>query len=199
MGEIFKVHTNLVGSFVKDELGNVVDEMFPRNTKFEFDGNTIIGDVRDKKCKYNYKVVSYVEGRIVACFHCADVEKLETGKYKLTLLSQDEDSYEGKSFLFNPETGRIASHVYDAMGYLADQKLFLCKSSVKTRRGSFDYYVKVDLEGKEVTNLYNDYTEEEVPLEERVNDENKTLNLIAENARKRYLKCYSLEPRKETE
>ncbi len=198
MVNTFSVHNNLVGSFVKGSDGLVIDVAFPRNTSFTFDGVTIIGDLRDKKSKYNYKVVSYDEGRIMACFNCADVERLNNGLYKLTLFNEDEDSYDGRAFLFDPKRGKIASRVYDSMGYLQEQNLFLCKDSVRTRRGNFDYYVKVDLEGKEVSNLYNDYTGEEVALENRVSDENKTLDLICENARKRYLKCYSLEPRKES-
>ena len=199
MANTFNACSNLVGTFVKDKDGNVIDEAFPRGTNFLFDGITIIGNLKNvKNKKYDYKVVSYDGGRIVSCFRCSDVERLKNGLYKLTLFNEDEDSYEGKAFLFNPETGRLASRVYDSMGYLKEQKLFLCKDSVRTRRGSFDYYVKVDLNGREVSNLYNYYTEEEVSLEDRVSDEEKTLKLINENDSKKHLKIYSLEPREES-
>ena len=45
MANTFNAFSNLVGTFVKDKDGNVIDEAFPRGTNFLFDGITIIGNV----------------------------------------------------------------------------------------------------------------------------------------------------------
>jgi hypothetical protein len=64
---------------------------------------------------------------------------------------------------------------------------------VDKRRGSFHYIMKIDMDGKVVSDVLNDYTGEIVPYDDLVYDENKTFRMMEERARVSFIKGYSLE------
>lgn len=190
MEEKFRVKKSAIGSRVETMGGERIEMVFPPNTKYEFDNNTVIADVSKTNKRCNYKVFSYLEGRIVSCFDCNYVKKLDNGNYKLTL----RKDYEGqeRSLIFDPVVGKAASDIYDEMSEVNVDGTLLCTINVNKRGCSFKYLLKIDPTGKVVSDALNAYTEEVVPYDELVNDENKTINLITEKARKNFVKGYEL-------
>ena len=174
--------------------GNRYEVMFPRYSTFKIIGNTVIADVSNNKKNraLNYKVVSKVEDRIVSVFDCSEVEVLDNGNLKLTLLRDSKGDF--RSLIFDPEKGKAVSRVYDGMTYVRDDKLFLCKLTVENiDRGKFNYFLKINADGDVVTDLFNEYTGEIVPYEKMVVDENLTFRKMEEKASKNYIVCYNLE------
>ena len=190
MKEGFVVNDRLVGRVIETKLGEKVDVIFPHKTQFIFDENTIIADVRKTSRNYNYKVLSFLEGRIVSSFDCNEVTKLDNDNYKLKL-REDSEGIE-RSLIYNPKIGKAVSKVYDSMSELSGDGTFLCTINVNKRMCKFDYILKIDPNGEVVSDVLNTYTEEVIPYNELINDENNTINLITEKSRKNFVKGYEL-------
>ena len=190
MEERFCVKKSVIGNHVETINGEKIDLVFPPSTTYTFDNNTVIADVRKSNKRSNYKVFSYLEGRIVSCFDCNDVTKLDNGNYKLRL-RKDYDGIE-RSLIFNPVTGKPASKIYDGMSDVNADGSFLCTINVNKRGCNFNYNLKIDESGNVVSDVLNSYTEEIIPYDELVYDENKTIDLITEKARKAFIKAYEL-------
>ena len=182
---------NAVGYALRGANREVV---FPRYSTFSYDGNTVIADVRGnrKNRDFNFKVVSLVDGNVVSEFNCLDVAKLGNGNYKLTF-PQDYKRDE-RSLIFNPVLGKSVSRVYDGMSEISEENLLLCKLTIdSTDRGRFNYFLKINEDGEIVTDLFNEYTRETIPVEALESDENSTFRLMEEIHSKNYVICYNLE------
>ena len=93
-------------------------------------------------------------------------------------------------------TGKPASKIYDGMSEVDADGTLLCTINVNKRGCNFNYLLKIDSTGQVVSDVLNAYTEEVVPYDELVNDENKTINLITEKSRKTFVKAYELNKNK---
>ena len=190
MKEGFVVNDRLVGRVITTTAGDKVDMIFPHQTEFKFDGKTIIADLSKKTRDYKYIVLAYDEGRITRTFYCNDINVLDNGNYKLRL----RKDYEGveRCLLYNPKTGKQVSDIYDDMSDLGGDGTFLCTINVNKRRYFFDYLLKIDKEGKIVTDVYNTYTEEIIDYKDIPFDENETIKLITKKSDKNFVKGFEL-------
>jgi hypothetical protein len=190
MEEKFISKRSVIGTYIQTKDGDKINLIFPPTTKYTFDNNTVIADISKSNKSVNYKVFSYLDGRIISNFDCMEAEKLENGNYKLRL----RKDYEGvqRSLIFNPVTGKAVSKVYDQMSDMDSEGSFLCVLNVNKRSCKFDYILKIDSNGEVVSDVLNTYTEEVIPYDELVYDENKTIDLITEKARKNFVMGYSL-------
>lgn len=192
--ENFRIFKSLVGSHIYDNKNKKeLDSVFPHGTNIDIVNNTIIVDYTNlnKKMPYRYKVVSYVDGRNISSFDCSSFDKLDNGNLKLTLKGDYEGVY--RSLIFDTETGKPVSRIFDGMSDLQQDGTFIARLRVDRRRGKFDYIMKIDDTGSVVSDVLNDYTGEKIPFEDMVYDENKTFDLMEEKARISFIKAYSLE------
>lgn len=186
----FVVKKNGIVSYVEAADGALVGKPFPINTKFTIDANSVIVDMTKSHKTINYKVMSYVDGRQKANFDCSEVEKLPNGNYRLKLIK----SYDGeeRSLIYNPEIGKPVSRAYEEMCEIKCENAFVCTLRVNKRSCRFDYRLKINYDGKIVTDVYNCKTKKTIPYEKMVSDENDTISEITEDHRQDYTVAYEL-------
>ena len=187
----FRVKKSIVGSHIVDKDGKELEAVFPRGTDLKFINNTIIADFSKLGKEYRYKVLSYVEGRNISSFDCIQVDVLDNNNLKLTLRPDSEGVERG--LIFDTETGKAASKIFDGMSDMQNDGTFISRLRVDRRRGKFDYIMKVDATGEVVSKVLNDYTSDLIDYEDLDADMNKTFHLMEERARANFIKGYSLE------
>ena len=190
MEKRFKAIENDFFSFVVASDGKKVGKFFPNTAKFSFDGNTVIADIRECHKSVNYRVMSYVDGRVKCNFDCSEVEKLESGNYRLKLIK----SYDGeeRSLIFDPEIGKPVSSIYEGMVKVEGDDTFLCTIKVNKRGCNFKYLLKINDYGEVVSYVHNCRTGENFHYDNLVNNENETIGLITEENNQDFLIGYGL-------
>lgn len=186
----FKAIKNDFFSFVESSDGKRVGKLFPNTAKFSFDGNTVIADIRECHKSINYRVMSYIDGRVKCSFDCSEVEKLNSGNYRLKLIK----SYDGeeRSLIFNPELGKPVSGIYEEMVKVDGDNSFLCTIKVNKRGCNFNYLLKINDHGQVISHVLNCCTREEIRYEDLVYNENETINAITTRNDEYFVKGYEL-------